>query len=137
MIYCEILSGIWIGDVNIMHNNDFIKDNNITTVINCTIDYKFPDVLNKIRISLPDNYQQSIDILNSSKDKIIDLIYKNMDDHNILITCYDGNNISPYIISLFLLKYGGSKINKNNIKNIIKSKHEDISMDFDLSVYGM
>ena len=72
-----------------------------------------------------------------NKDKIIDLIYNNIDEHNILIVCYDGNNISPYIVSLFLLKYGGSNITKDNIKNIIKSKHDDITMDFDLSVYGI
>ena len=105
MIYCEIISGLWIGDVNIMYNKQFLTDNNITTIINCTIDYKFPDVLNKIRISLPENYQRSIDIINSSKDKIIDLIYNNIDNHNILISCYDGNNISPYIVSMFLIKF--------------------------------
>ena len=115
----------------------FITDNNITLVINCTIDYKFPDVLNKIRIPLSDNYQASITTIKNNKDKIIDLIYTNIDDHNILVVCYDGNNISPYIISLFLLKYGGNKITKENVKKIIKSKHDDISIDFELSAYDV
>ena len=34
--------------------------------------------------------------------KIIDYIYNNFIDHNILITCYDGITISPLIVAFFL-----------------------------------
>ena len=42
----EILSGLWIGDINDSLNKSFIKDNLITILINCTIDYGFIDFIN-------------------------------------------------------------------------------------------
>ena len=30
MFYCELLSGLWIGDTDILTNEKFIQDNNIT-----------------------------------------------------------------------------------------------------------
>lgn len=136
MLYCEVISGLWIGDLSIMYNKGFLSDNNISVVINCTINHNFPDVLNKIRIPLSDNFQRSIDTIQTYKDKITTFIFNNIDEHNILIACHDGHNISPYLASLFLLKYTDGKISKQNVKKIIKSKHDNISMDFDLSVYN-
>ena len=48
----EILSGLWIGNVNDIYNKEFYLDNNINIVINCTKDQAFLDLegLKKIRI---------------------------------------------------------------------------------------
>ena len=46
MLYTEILSGLWIGDIDIMYNKKFITDNNITIILNCTTTYKFSDYQN-------------------------------------------------------------------------------------------
>ena len=40
----EIISGIWIGNVDCSFDNNFLKDNNISILINCTINYGFPDI---------------------------------------------------------------------------------------------
>ena len=60
MLYTEIISGLWIGDIDIMYNKKFITDNAITIVINCTSNYKFSDHPNvqNIRIPLSDNLKR-------------------------------------------------------------------------------
>ena len=32
MFYCELISGLWIGDTDILNNEKFIKDNNISII---------------------------------------------------------------------------------------------------------
>ena len=52
MFYCELLSGLWIGDTDILVNEKFIKDNNIEIIFNCTQMFHFPelDLYKKIRL---------------------------------------------------------------------------------------
>ena len=40
----ELLSGVWVSDINGAYNEDFYKDNLIDIVINCTIDQAFLDL---------------------------------------------------------------------------------------------
>ena len=40
----EILSGLWIGDVNDIYKTEFYKDNNINIAINCTKDQGFLNI---------------------------------------------------------------------------------------------
>ena len=133
----EIISGIWIGSVDDSFNKEFLKDNNISILINCTLNYGFPDIeAKKLRISLTNNLTPDEDILmlKKNKDKIIDYIYDNIDTSNILIYCYDEKTISPLIISLFLIYKGG--VSKDKIRSILKSKNGNISLDIDLSQFG-
>ena len=60
----EIISGIWIGDITDIYNEQFYKDNLINIVINCTIDQGFPDLpdLRKLRIPLSSNMDPNNDI---------------------------------------------------------------------------
>ena len=52
----EIISGLWIGDIDDAFNNTFLKDNNITILINCTLNYTFPNIkINKLRIPISSN----------------------------------------------------------------------------------
>lgn len=137
MLYTEVLSGLWIGDIDIMYNKKFIEDNQIKLIINCTIDYKFSehkDVQN-VRIPLPNNLYNSIDTIKQNKDKILTFIDSNLENNHILICCVDGINISPFIASLYLVKYG--EIDKSEIKKIIQSKNQAVSMDFDLSLLDL
>ena len=137
MLYTEILSGLWIGDIDIMYNKKFIEDNQIKLIINCTIDYKFSehkDVQN-VRIPLPNNLYNSLDTIRQNKDKILNFIDSNLENHHILICCVDGTIISPFIVSLYLVKYG--EIDKSEIKKIIQSKNQAVSMDFDLSLLDL
>ena len=129
----EIISGLWISDINGSFNNDFLKDNDITILINCTLNYGFPDLnVRKLRVPLSDNLTPSKDLplLKKNKDKINEYIYENIEFSNILIYCYDGLLISPLIVSLFLIKMGG--ISKDDIRSILKSKNNNITLDVDL-----
>lgn len=133
----EILSGLWISDVNGPFDINFLKDNNISILINCTVNYNFPDLnFKKIRIPISENLTPSRDILllKKYKEKIIDYIYENIELSNILIYCYDGLLISPLIVAIFLINKGD--ISKDNVRSIIKSKNDKISIDVDLSEFG-
>jgi hypothetical protein len=132
----EIISGIWISDINGSFDNNFLKDNNITILINCTLNYGFPDInVKKLRIPLSDNLTPSEDLflLKKNKVKIIEYIYEHIDFSNILIYCYDGLLISPLIVSLFLIEKGN--ISTDNIRSILQSKNNKIIMDVDLSEF--
>ena len=48
----EIISGLWIGNVDVMYNKKFLQDNNITIILNCTTNYKFSDYTDTKNISL-------------------------------------------------------------------------------------
>jgi len=137
MIYVEIISGLWIGDIDMMYNKKFLHDNNISIVINCTIGYKFSNVstIQNIRIPLSDVIYHNLDTLRQNKDKILKFIDDSLEDHNIIIACYDGKTLSPFIISLYLMNYG--QITKDKIKKIIQSKNADISMDYDLNLLDL
>jgi protein-tyrosine phosphatase len=137
MVYAEIISGLWIGNVDMMYNKKFLQDNQITLVINCTHNFKFTDLPNiqNVRIPLSDNLMNNIDQLRIHKDKILTFIDSSLEQHNILLCCYDGITNSPFIVSLYLLTYGD--ITKDKIKRIIQSKSTEISMDYDLDLLDL
>ena len=133
----EIISGLWIGDINDSFDEVFLKDNNISILINCTLNYGFPNLnVSKLRVPLSSNLTPSkdIELLKKNKDKIINYIYDNINYSSILIYCYDGLIISPLIVALFLIKKG--EISKDNIRSILKSKNTNITLDVDLSQFG-
>ena len=132
----EIISGLWISNIDCFFDNNFLKDNNISILINCTVNYGFPDLnIKKLRIPLTNNLtpEEDIVLLKKNKGKVIDYIYENINFSNILIYCYDGLLISPLIVSLFLIDKGG--ISKDNIRSILKSKNDNIILDVDLSEF--
>tara|TARA_Y100000996_G_scaffold388116_1_gene347448 strand:- start:44 stop:454 length:411 start_codon:yes stop_codon:yes gene_type:complete len=132
----EIISGLWISNIDGSFDNNFLKDNNISILINCTVNYGFPDLnIKKLRIPLTNNLtpEEDIVLLKKNKGKVIDYIYENINFSNILIYCYDGILISPLIVSLFLIDKGG--ISKDNIRSILKSKNDNIILDVDLSEF--
>jgi hypothetical protein len=133
----EIISGLWIGNIDDSFDNAFLKDNNITTLINCTLNYGFPDLnIHKLRVPLTNNLtpDRDIELLKKNKDKILNYIYGNIDYSSILIYCYDGLISSPLIVALYLIKFG--EISKDNIRSILKSKNQSITLDVDLSQFG-
>tara|TARA_B100001094_G_scaffold325170_2_gene379072 strand:+ start:814 stop:1230 length:417 start_codon:yes stop_codon:yes gene_type:complete len=132
----EILSGLWIGDINDSFNKEFINDNLITIFINCTLNYGFIDLPNikKLRIPLSSNLdpQKDLILLKNNYPKIIEYIKSEMEENNILIYCYDGLIISPLIVALFIINYGN--ISLDNIRDILRSKNEKITLDLNLSI---
>ena len=137
MLYTEVLSGLWIGDIDIMYNKKFLQDNQIQVIINCTCHYKFTDLpsIQNVRLPLSDNLYNSIDTIKQNKDRILQFIDSQLESNNVLICCQAGTYISPFIISLYLIQYGD--IQKNEVRKIIQSKNETVSMDFDLSLLDL
>ena len=136
MFYCELLSGIWISDTEIMNNCNFIKDKNITIVLNCTQIYDFPDLdIQKIRLpfSPHQNNDENLRLLKNNYVQIVDYIHENIDTNNILISCYDGKSISPFIIALYIMKY--STIDKKSIYQILLSKNSELSLWCDIDLF--
>ena len=139
MFYCEVISGLWVADVDILYSKRFYKDNLIEMVFNCTYDYSFPDIdsIQKIRIPVTEQLKKDGDFhkLNNSLSKILNLIHDNTVDKNILLVCYDGKNVSTLLVALYLIKYGGIK--KQNIKQIMKSKSDEFSLDYEFTLFDV
>jgi len=104
----ELISGLWIGDTDILNSKQFMKDNQINIILNCTQLFDFPDLDNIQKIRLPfsndTNSDTDLMLLRQNKNKILSFINDNIDNKNILIVCYDGKSISPFIYNIMLTK---------------------------------
>jgi hypothetical protein len=128
MIYSELISNLWIGDVEIANKVNFLKDNNIDIIINCTNSCLQVNNISIITLDLPDTFELACLTINSSKDKLMKFIYDNIDTSSILIVSWGNIRISSYIAYLFIETYG--KISKQTIKNMIQIKNSLISLDY-------
>lgn len=132
----ELLSGLWIGDSAILNSKKFMEENSIDIILNCTQIFDFPDLdIQKIRLPFSNDKNSDTDLmfLRQNKDKILSFIDENIVDKNILIVCYDGKSISPFLIALYIAEY--SKIDKKSIYNILLTKDSSLSLWFDLSLF--
>jgi len=133
----ELLSGLWIGDTDILNSKKFMTDNQIDIIFNCTQLFDFPDLENiqKVRLPFSNNKNSDTDLtlLRQNKNKILSFINDNINDKNILIVCYDGKSISPFLVYLYIAEY--SKIDKRSIYNIMLTKDSNLSSWFDLSLF--
>ncbi len=133
----ELLSGLWIGDTDILNSKKFMEENSIDIILNCTQIFDFPDIkdLQKIRLPFSNDKNSDTDLmlLRQNKDKILSFIDSNITEKNILIVCYDGKSISPFLVALYIAEY--SKIDKKSIYNILLTKDSSLSLWFDLSLF--
>jgi len=137
MFYCEIISGLWVGDVNILMNQKFIEDNDIGIILNCTSTFQsiqLNGVQNK-RLPFTDSFDSEKDIalLKKNKKNICDFIKGNLIKQNILICCFDGKTVSPLICALYLYQY--SKIDKKSIYPILLTKDKTFKLWMELSLF--
>jgi len=137
MFYCELLSGLWIGDTDILNNEKFIKDNNISIILNCTQMFEFPKIeeIKKIRLPFSPIRESDKDIylLRENYKKVVNFISENLDINNILICCYDGKSISPFLVALYIASK--SEIKKESIYEILLTKNKNLDLWCDLSVF--
>ena len=114
-----------------------MDDNQITIILNCTQIFDFPDIssIQKIRLPFSNNKNSDTDLslIRENKTKILQFIHDNIDNHNILICCYDGKSISPFIVALYIAEY--SKVDKKSIYNILLTKDSNLSLWYDLSLF--
>ena len=133
----ELLSGLWIGDSDILNSKKFMDDNQIGIILNCTTYFDFPDftAIQKVRLPFSNDKKSDNDLilLRQNKDKILSFINDNILKTNILIVCYDGKSISPFLVALYIAEY--SKIDKKSIYDILLTKDSNLSMWYDLSLF--
>lgn len=137
MFYCEILSGIWISDMDILNNINFLKDKDISIILNCTEIIDFPNLdIEKIRLPFKSSQSDitNVDRLCKNYKKIIKFIDTRVDTNNILISCYDGKSISVLIMAIYLKHY--SSLNKDNIIKFLSSKSADFHLWCDLDLFS-
>ena len=133
----ELLSGLWIGDSDILNSKKFMDDNQIGIILNCTTYFDFPDLpaIQKVRLPFSNDIKSDTDLilLRQNKDKILSFINDNILKTNILIVCYDGKSISPFLVALYIAEY--SKIDKKSIYDILLTKDSNLSLWYDLSLF--
>ena len=137
MFTTELLSGLWVGDTDMLNSKKFMIDNQIDIIFNCTTYFDFPDLkdIQKIRLPFSNDKRSDSDLmlLRANKDKILSFINDNIDKHNILIVCYDGKSIGAFIVALYIAEY--SKIDKKSIYDILLTKDSSLSLWYDLSLF--
>ena len=135
MYVLELLSGLWIGDSHAISHKKFLKDNNIDIIYNCTDIYDFPDLdVTKIRLPFSSaRGHENINLLQQNHRKITSHIHENLNDHNILIGCVDGQSISPLIVAIYILHY--SKIDSKSIYQMLMTKDSNLSLWCDLACF--
>lgn len=107
----EIISGLWLGDMNAATDSSFFKKYNIKAVINCTPDvpmlFRNVDYLNLVL----DDSLKEIDILKMTYylPKAVEFIHlkKDIEGKNILIHCHAGMQRSAAVVAAYLYKYHG------------------------------
>ena len=134
MFYCIISdAGLCI---DILQNKNFINDNHISIILNCTEHFDFPLIENIQKIRLPFSSMQNsndLSLLKKNYKKIIEFINNLIDDNNILICCSDGKTISPLIVAIYIKKY--SKIDNKSIYKILLSKNKNFNLWCDIDLF--
>jgi predicted protein tyrosine phosphatase len=106
--YNVIIPNIYLGNLNCANDVNFLKNNNIQAIINCTEQEPFNEYFidkSKFRLSVNDSKEE--DNINKFKDDIIDAIEfidKNMEENKILyIHCYWGLMRSATVVAGYLI----------------------------------
>jgi len=124
----EIISGLQICSIDDSFDKSIYDKYSIDIILNCSIDMPFVDIQNVNKIRLPLKNMLS---LKSNLDKILNFIKDNYLKKNILIVSNEDYNI--VICALFLIKFGD--ISVVDIKNIMKMKHDKLSIDRNLNEF--
>ena len=136
MLYIEILSGIWVASAEMIQNKQFLSDNQIGVIINCTKYHDFPNnSCVKIRLPFSQNstHESNLDLLKKNRDKILSYIDQYYEKNNILIACYDGACLSPMIVAIWLMKR--TSLSANQITMMIQGLCDDFQLWCDLRAF--
>jgi protein-tyrosine phosphatase len=102
----KILPRLWLGNKVDALNTQWLRENHITTVFNCTKDIPFAEgILHQYRVPIDDSLlQEDIQKLTNWTPEII---YKVMVEYNrgatILVHCYAGVQRSAAVVAMFLM----------------------------------
>jgi len=102
----KILPRLWLGNKTAALDTNWLRENHITTVFNCTKDIPFgAGPLHQYRVPIDDSLQQEdIQKLTTWTPEIM---YKLMAEYNrgavILVHCYAGVQRSAAVVAMFLM----------------------------------
>jgi protein-tyrosine phosphatase len=100
-----IVPRLWLGNKNASIDSDFLRENNITVVFNCTKTLPFHDSVRKYRVPVDDNLEPS-EIANMEK-WAPEIVYKVLREyhagHSILIHCHAGMQRSAAVMAMVLI----------------------------------
>jgi len=136
MYATEIVAGLWIGDAEALRKTQFITDNEITILVNCTDIFDFPD-MDVVKVRLPfkcgAQSHENIALLQANHRKLIAFITEHIDTCNILIACSDGKCLAPLIAAIFIMKQG--QMGAKSIYEMLLTKDSSLSLWCDLGIF--
>lgn len=131
----EIIPLLWIGDKDDAYDINFIQDNNIDIVINCTSEIPYPkwykdgDNIKYLRYPFRDNPNQNGYNDNHQMFEELNNITDYIHEHllqlkSILVHCHLGKQRSPTVIAGYLMRFG--KMDLNNAMQCLEQKKNDV-----------
>ena len=104
----EIIPRLWLGNAKASMDEDFIRQNNITVVFNCTKNLPFsPMIPIKYRIPVDDNLEEQ-EIRNMelwSSEISYKMMTEYIEGKTILVHCMAGMQRSAASVAFFLISY--------------------------------
>lgn len=124
--YNKIIDNLFIGNHESPTDTEFLKNNNIKLIINCTKNFKYnlDDSINMIRLNITDfNSPENNIIIASNINNILDIIdiYKNSNE-GVLVHCHMGQQRSVMVVACYLMKY--HKMTLDDASSYIKNRRK-------------
>jgi hypothetical protein len=115
--YNKIIDNLYIGNYQSAIDQNFIKNNNIKLIINCTKTYNYPVTsdINLLRLNITDfNSPENNIIIASNIDKILEIISIYLESNEgVLVHCHMGQQRSAMLVACYLMKYKKMTLNKS------------------------
>ena len=131
--YNQIIQNVYLGNINCANNQQFLIDNNIQSIINCTMNEPFNeyfDTKSKLRLTINDSKES--ENIDQFKKQIFEAIYfienSLSNDKPVYIHCYWGLMRSATVVAAYLMK----KYNmpKDDAISIIREKRSCALLSF-------
>jgi len=123
--YNIIINNLYLGNINKSNDIEFLKNNNIQAIINCTENEPFSDYFDdKLKLRIPVNDSKDEYNIDNFKSFIIESVrfinYCLNNDKRIYIHCYWGLMRSATVVACYLVKK--YNLAPNDAIQIIKEK---------------
>lgn len=136
----RIAPRLWLGDKVSALDEDFLYDENITAVFNCTKDYPFSSMIDrKYRVPVDDNLRAAE--INNMERWAPEIVYKVVSEYKkgntILIHCHAGMQRSAAVMAMTLIALTGKTPDQvmDHIQSI-RSVAFQPSANFEKSIRG-
>ena len=106
----EIIPHLWLGNAKAAHDEQFLKEQNIQVVFNCSKDIPFhSSIRRRYRVPVDDNLQP--EEIRNLELWSYEIVYKLNNEYKegrpILVHCAAGMQRSPAVVAMFLIAMAG------------------------------